>query len=317
MSMKNYIKAARLRTLPLSVSGIIVGAFLGLNESFLKVSSTLLDTTIYVGRKNILESSIFWLAILTTIGFQVLSNFANDYGDGVKGTDNKREGEARMVASGAITPKQMKNAMIVIGVVTTIIALLLIYVSFGKDNFLYSVIFFGLGIASIVAAIKYTVGKSAYGYSGFGDVFVFIFFGLLAVVGTYFLYTKQLNFTIFLPAITVGLLSTAVLNLNNMRDRENDAMSGKNTLVVKMGAESAKMYHYFLIIVSFIVALLYTVIKFKSPYQFLFVIAYIPLLKHLFFVYKNKEEALLDGELKKVALSTFLFSILFGLGQIL
>lgn len=317
ISMKNYIKAARLRTLPLSVSGIIVGAFLGLNESFLKVSSTLLDTTIYVGRKNILESSIFWLAILTTIGFQVLSNFANDYGDGVKGTDNKREGEARMVASGAITPKQMKNAMIVIGVVTTIIALLLIYVSFGKDNFLYSVIFFGLGIASIVAAIKYTVGKSAYGYSGFGDVFVFIFFGLLAVVGTYFLYTKQLNFTIFLPAITVGLLSTAVLNLNNMRDRENDAMSGKNTLVVKMGAESAKMYHYFLIIVSFIVALLYTVIKFKSPYQFLFVIAYIPLLKHLFFVYKNKEEALLDGELKKVALSTFLFSILFGLGQIL
>lgn len=317
ISMKNYIKAARLRTLPLSVSGIIVGAFLGLNESFLKVSSTLLDTTIYVGRKNILESSIFWLAIITTIGFQVLSNFANDYGDGVKGTDNKREGEARMVASGAITPKQMKNAMIVTGVVTTIIAFLLIYVSFGKDNFLYSVIFFGLGIASIVAAIKYTVGKSAYGYSGFGDVFVFIFFGLLAVVGTYFLYTKQLNFTIFLPAITVGLLSTAVLNLNNMRDRKNDAVSGKNTLVVKMGAVSAKMYHYFLIIVSFIVALLYTVIKFKSPYQFLFVIAYIPLLKHLFFVYKNKEEALLDGELKKVALSTFLFSILFGLGQIL
>ncbi len=317
ISMKNYIKAARLRTLPLSVSGIIVGAFLGLNESFLKVSSTLLDTTIYVGRKNILESSIFWLAILTTIGFQVLSNFANDYGDGVKGTDNEREGEARMVASGAITPKQMKNAMIVTGVITTIIALLLIYVSFGKDNFLYSIIFFGLGIASIVAAIKYTVGKSAYGYSGFGDVFVFVFFGLLAVVGTYFLYTKQLNFIIFLPAITVGLLSTAVLNLNNMRDRENDAVSGKNTLVVKMGAESAKMYHYFLIVASFIVALLYTVITFKSPYQFLFIIAYIPLLKHLVFVYKNKEETLLDGELKKVALSTFLFSILFGLGQIL
>jgi len=317
ISMKNYIKAARLRTLPLSVSGIIIGAFLGLNESFLKVSSTLLDTNIYVGRKNILESSIFWLAILTTIGFQVLSNFANDYGDGVKGTDNEREGEARMVASGAITPKQMKNAMIVTGVVTTIIALLLIYVSFGKDNFLYSVIFFGLGIASIVAAIKYTVGKSAYGYSGFGDVFVFIFFGLLAVVGTYFLYTKQLNFIIFLPAITVGLLSTAVLNLNNMRDRENDTKSGKNTLVVKMGAESAKMYHYFLIIASFLFVLLYVVIKYHSPTQFLFIVAYIPLAKHLFFVYKNKEEALLDGELKKVALSTFLFSILFGLGQIL
>ena len=304
--IKNYIKAARLRTLPLSVSGIIVGAFLGFNNVFYS------DSTV-----SLLETSIFWLAILTTIGFQVLSNFANDYGDGVKGTDADRTGEERLVASGAITPKQMKNAMIVTGIITFIIALLLIYISFGKDNFLYSVIFFGLGITSIVAAIKYTVGKSAYGYSGFGDVFVFVFFGLLAVVGTYFLYTKQLNFIIFLPAITVGLLSTAVLNLNNMRDRENDARSGKNTLVVKMGAESAKVYHYFLIITSFVFALLYVVTKYHSPTQFLFIIAYIPLAKHLFFVYKNKEEALLDGELKKVALSTFLFSILFGLGQIL
>lgn len=309
--IKNYIKAARLRTLPLSVSGIIVGAFLGNKWCFEN------QDLMCLGFSNILKSSIFWLAILTTIGFQVLSNFANDYGDGVKGTDNEREGEARMVASGAISPKQMKKAMLVTGIITTIIALLLIYVSFGKDNFVYSIVFFGLGIASIIAAIKYTVGKSAYGYSGLGDVFVFIFFGLLAVVGTYFLYTKQLSFTVFLPAITVGLLSTAVLNLNNMRDRVNDAQSGKNTLVVKMGAESAKIYHYFLIIASFIFALLYTVIKFQSPYQFLFVIAYVPLVKHLFFVYKNKEEVLLDGELKKVALSTFLFSILFGLGQIL
>lgn len=306
ISMKNYIKAARLRTLPLSVSGIIVGAFLGFDK-VLYVDSTVI----------LFETPIFWLAILTTIGFQVLSNFANDYGDGIKGTDDNRDGEARMVSSGAITPRQMKNAMLATGSITLAIALLLIYVSFGKDNFLYSVIFFGLGVASIVAAIKYTVGKSAYGYSGFGDIFVFVFFGLLAVAGTYFLYTKQLSFIVFLPAITVGLLSTAVLNLNNMRDRENDAKSGKNTLVVKMGAESAKLYHYFLIVVSFIFALLYTVIKFQSPYQFLFVVAYIPLVKHVVFVYKNKEEVLLDGELKKVALSTFLFSILFGLGQIL
>lgn len=313
ISMKNYIKAARLRTLPLSVSGIIVGAAIG-NYDYINNTESFFCC---FGCPLFFQTGIFWLAILTTIGFQVLSNFANDYGDGVKGTDNQREGEARMVASGVITPKQMKNAMIVTGVITTIIALLLIYVSFGKDNFLYSIIFFGLGIASIVAAIKYTVGKSAYGYSGFGDVFVFIFFGLLAVVGTYFLYTKQLNFMIFLPAITVGLLSTAVLNLNNMRDRENDAKSGKNTLVVKMGAESAKFYHYFLIVASLMFALLYTVIKFQSPYQFLFIIAYLPLVKHLVFVYKNKEEALLDGELKKVALSTFLFSILFGLGQVL
>ncbi|WP_272148834.1 1,4-dihydroxy-2-naphthoate octaprenyltransferase [Tenacibaculum aiptasiae] len=310
--IKNYIKAARLRTLPLSVSGIIVGSAIG-NKDYLL-------STLYLGIPEMTRfwlTKVFWLAILTTIGFQVLSNFANDYGDGIKGTDDNREGEARMVSSGAITPKQMKIAMIITGAITLVIALLLIYVSFGKDNFLYSVIFFGLGIASIIAAIKYTVGKSAYGYSGFGDVFVFVFFGLLAVVGTYFLYTKELNFTIFLPAITIGLLSTAVLNLNNMRDRINDAKSGKNTLVVKMGAKAAKNYHYLLIGVSFLCALSYVFIKYESPYQFLFIIAYIPILKHIVFVSKNKEEALLDGELKKVALSTFLFSILFGLGQVL
>ncbi|SOU86735.1 1,4-dihydroxy-2-naphthoate octaprenyltransferase [Tenacibaculum dicentrarchi] len=305
--IKNYIKAARLRTLPLSVSGIIVG-------SFLANFSTYTNDNFPNSEKNYL---IFILAILTTIGFQVLSNFANDYGDGIKGTDDNREGEARMVSSGAITPKRMKMAMIITGVITLIIALLLIYVSFGKDNFLFSVIFFGLGVSSIVAAIKYTVGKSAYGYSGFGDVFVFLFFGLLAVVGTYFLYTKQLNITIFLPAITVGLLSTAVLNLNNMRDRVNDAKVGKNTLVVKLGASLSKYYHYYLIIASFLFANLYVVINFKSPLQFLFILAYLPIIKHLFFVYKNKEEPLLDGELKKVALSTFFFAILFGLGNIL
>ncbi|WBX74460.1 1,4-dihydroxy-2-naphthoate octaprenyltransferase [Tenacibaculum pacificus] len=307
--IKNYIKAARLRTLPLSVSGIIVGASLGYEVAF---SQNLTDLKGFFW-----QSSIFWLAILTTIGFQVLSNFANDYGDGIKGTDDNREGEARMVSSGAITPKQMKTAMIITGVITLIIALSLIYVSFGKDDFLYSVIFFGLGVSSIVAAIKYTVGKSAYGYSGFGDVFVFVFFGLLAVVGTYFLYTKQLNFTVFLPAITIGLLSTAVLNLNNMRDRVNDAKVGKNTLVVKMGAKLAKLYHYNLIIASFLFAMIYVIITYKSPLQFLFILAYLPIIKHLFFVYKNKEEPLLDGELKKVALSTFLFSILFALGHVL
>lgn len=319
--IKNYIKAARLRTLPLSVSGIIVGSFLGIWEPIYSSSNNfnLEDETNFVVNHIDVKFSliVFLLAILTTIGFQVLSNFANDYGDGIKGTDDNRKGEARMVSSGAITPKQMKLAMVITACITLCVAILLIYTAFGKDNFIFSVIFFGLGVASVIAAIKYTVGKSAYGYSGFGDAFVFVFFGLLAVVGTYFLYTKQLNFTIFLPAITIGLLSTVVLNLNNMRDRVNDEKSGKNTLVVKMGAESAKIYHYFLIVVSFVFAMLYTVIKYQSPFQLLFVLAYIPLIKHLVFVYKNKEEALLDGELKKVALSTFLFAILFGLGQVL
>ena len=309
MDVKKYIQAARLRTLPLSISGIILGSIIGNADAFEK-STLCIMNPFWI-------SDIFWLAILTTIGFQVLSNFANDYGDGIKGTDDHRTGEKRLVASGAITPKQMKQAMVLTAIITLVIALLLIYVSFGKDNFGYSILFFGLGIASIAAAIKYTVGKSAYGYSGLGDVFVFIFFGLLSVVGSYFLFTKEVNFTIFLPAFSIGLLSTAVLNLNNMRDRENDEKVGKNTLVVKMGAEFSKYYHYVLIIASFLFALLYTIIKFQNPIQFLFVIAYIPLVKHMLFVIKNKEAADLDGELKKVALSTFFFGILFGLGQIL
>ena len=293
-----YLKAARLRTLPLSVSGIIVGSLLAKSDGNF-------------------DWVIFILAILTTIGFQVLSNFANDYGDGIKGTDDNRKGEERMVASGVITPQQMKKAMVVTTVITLLIALLLIYLAFGKDNFAYSILFFGLGIASIVAAIKYTVGKTAYGYSGFGDFFVFVFFGLLSVVGSYFLFTKDVNFYIFLPAFSIGMLSTAVLNLNNMRDRKNDEKVGKNTIVVKIGGEFAKYYHYYLIGASFLFTLGYTTIHYTKPIQFLFLIAYVPLVKHLLFVYKNREEAKLDGQLKIVALSTFLFGILFGIGQVL
>jgi 1,4-dihydroxy-2-naphthoate octaprenyltransferase len=298
MDVKSYIKAARLRTLPLSISGIIVG-------SFLAVSAGLFNWL------------IFLLAIITTIGFQVISNFANDYGDGIKGTDAVRTGEERMVSSGKISPKQMKLAIIVTAILTIITAIFLIYSAFGASNFWYSLLFFFLGITSVIAAIKYTVGNSAYGYSGFGDVFVFVFFGLLSVLGSYFLFTKEIHFPVFLPAFSIGLLSTAVLNLNNMRDRKNDKKSNKNTIVVKIGAEAAKRYHYSLLGLSFIFAVSFVLLTFIKPVQFIFLLAYIPLGIHSIFVYNNREEYKLDGELKKVALSTFLFAILLGLGQVL
>jgi len=307
MDVKSYIKAARLRTLPLSVSGIIVGSYLG-NEFLNQLPEASLRTSVW-------ETLIFWLAILTTIGFQVLSNFANDYGDGIKGSDKNRTGEARMVSSGAISPKQMKIAMVITTVFTLVFALLLIYVSFGNDHFGFSFLFFGLGIAAIVAAIKYTVGNSAYGYSGFGDVFVFVFFGLLSVVGCYFLYTKQLHALIFLPAFSVGLLSTAVLNLNNLRDREEDKKNNKNTMVVKLGVEKAKVYHYFLVVTALVTALIYVFLDYSSSYQLIFLVAFIPLVRNMITVSKNEVPAALDGELKKVALSTFLFALLFGIGQ--
>jgi len=298
MIIKNFIKAARLRTLPLSISGIILGGFLAMSDG-------------------LFNGVIFSLAILTTIGFQVISNFANDYGDGVKGTDAIRIGEERMVSSGKISPKQMKKAILISVILTIIFALFLIYESFGLSNFGYSLLFFVLGIVSIVAAIKYTVGDLAYGYSGFGDVFVFLFFGLLSVLGSYFLFTKEIYFLLTLPAISIGLLSTAVLNLNNMRDYQNDKKSKKNTIVVKIGLKVAKRYHYSLLLLSFISAVSYVVLTYTKTVQFIFLLAYIPLVIHALFVYNNKEELRLDAELKKVALSTFLFSVLLGLGQVL
>ena len=298
MIIKNFIKAARLRTLPLSISGIILVGFLAMSDG-------------------LFNGVIFSLAILTTIGFQVISNFANDYGDGVKGTDAIRIGEERMVSSGKISPKQMKKAILISVILTIIFALFLIYESFGLSNFGNSLLFFVLGIVSIVAAIKYTVGDLAYGYSGFGDIFVFLFFGLLSVLGSYFLFTKEIYFLLTLPAISIGLLSTAVLNLNNMRDYQNDKKSKKNTIVVKIGLKAAKRYHYSLLLLSFISAVSYVVLTFTKTVQFIFLLAYIPLVIHALFVYNNKEELRLDAELKKVALSTFLFSVLLGLGQVL
>ena len=295
---KIFIKAARLRTLPLSLSGIIVGTGLAASIGFF-------------------DLRIFIFSLLTTIGFQVLSNFANDYGDGIKGTDKNRVGEARLVGSGIISASQMKQAVIITTIATLIVACLLIYFSFGKENFTYSIFFFILGIAAIAAAIKYTVGKTAYGYSGFGDVFVFIFFGLVSVVGSYFLYTKKIEWTIFLPAATIGMLSVGVLNLNNMRDRENDAKVGKNTIVVKIGDKLAKYYHYYLLILAILFSVFYAVLEVKFTLKLLFLTAFIPVILHLVRVYKNSNPQNLDPELKRLALSTFLFAILFAIGQIL
>jgi len=177
---------------------------------------------------------------------------------------------------------------------------------------MFSAVFFGLGLLSILVAIKYTVGKKPYGYSGFGDVFVFLFFGWLSVVGSYFLYTKIINWHMFLPATTIGLLSIAVLNLNNMRDRVQDAKSYKNTIVVLLGIKIAKRYHYCLIITALLSAVIYVQINYYSIKQYIFLIAFIPLIYNLVVVAKNKIPGELDKELKKVALSTFLFAILFS-----
>jgi len=305
--MKHWIQAARLRTLPLSVSGIIVGSMYALAHPTDKI---LTPTEVF-------NWKIFGFAILTTLGLQVLSNFANDYGDGIKGTDNKdRVGPQRAIQSGVISPQAMKRAIIITSVLTLCSAIILIFYAFRYTNLGLSLFYLILGILAIASAIRYTVGNTAYGYRGYGDVFVFVFFGLVSTLGVNFLYSKQLDFDLFLPAIAIGLLSVAVLNLNNMRDEESDRKVNKNTLVVKIGGANAKKYHYFLVITAMVLVLVFAIIDDFHFDQYLFVVAYIPLIKHLVTVYKNDNPKALDPELKKVALSTFALSVLLALCMI-
>ena len=305
--MKHWIEAARLRTLPLSVSGIIVGSMYALANP---TEDVLTPTEVF-------NWKLFAFAILTTLGLQILSNFANDYGDGIKGTDNEdRVGPKRTIQSGVITPQAMKSAIILTSGLTLFSAIYLIYLAFGAHNLGYSLFYLILGIAAIASAIRYTVGNSAYGYRGFGDVFVFVFFGLVSTLGVNFLYSKQLDAILILPATAIGFLSVAVLNLNNMRDEASDRKSGKNTLVVKMGIENAKKYHYFLIVGAMVLVLIFALLSHFHFDQYLFLIAYIPLVKHLITVHKNQNNKLLDPELKKVALSTFALSVLLALCMI-
>ncbi|SEG25669.1 1,4-dihydroxy-2-naphthoate octaprenyltransferase [Flavobacterium urumqiense] len=305
--MKHWIEAARLRTLPLSVSGIIVGSMYALAHP---TDNILTPTEVFNWR-------LFGFAILTTLGLQILSNFANDYGDGMKGTDNAdRVGPKRAIQSGLITPRAMKRAIIITSALTLLSAILLIYYAFTDTNLWYSLFYLVLGILSIVSAIRYTVGNTAYGYRGFGDVFVFVFFGLVSTLGVNFLYSKQLDFELVLPAIAIGLLSVGVLNLNNMRDEASDRKSNKNTIVVKIGGAKAKIYHYTLIVTAMILVLIFAIIDDFHFDQYLFLLVYIPLSKHLITVYKNKNPKELDPELKKLALSTFALSVLLSLGMI-
>jgi 1,4-dihydroxy-2-naphthoate octaprenyltransferase len=301
--MKHWIEAARLRTLPLSVSGIIVGSMYALRPT-----DTIETPT------EVFSWKIFALAMLTTLGLQILSNFANDYGDGMKGTDNDdRVGPKRAIQSGVISPAAMKKAIIITSILTLISSMLLIYYAFKDTNIGYSLFYLALGILAIASAIRYTVGNTAYGYRGFGDLFVFVFFGLVSTLGVNFLYSKQLDFDLFLPATAIGLLSVGVLNLNNMRDEASDRKSNKNTIVVKIGGAKAKKYHYFLIVSAMVLVLIFAVLSKYRLDQYLFLLAFIPLTKHLITVRKNQDPRALDPELKKLALSTFALSILLAL----
>ncbi|OPB88313.1 1,4-dihydroxy-2-naphthoate octaprenyltransferase [Elizabethkingia miricola] len=301
--MIEWIKAARLRTLPLSLSGIILGSLI----AKWKLNSVGESWDVWV----------FVLALVVTLLYQVLSNYANDYGDGVKGTDKKRAGEAeaRAVASGKITAKQMRNAVILFSVLSLAFTVLLLYKAFFPGHIQAFYVFIGLGITCIFAAIGYTVGKRPYGYMGLGDVFVFIFFGLVSVMGSYYLFTKTFDWQMILPATAVGLFSVAVLNLNNMRDIESDAESGKHTLALKMGFKKAMVYEIILLQLPLILILTYMMVyEIRSYYAYIFIILFLPLMALRRRIMETKEPRNLDPYLKQVAIMCFAMSLLTGIG---
>ncbi|MPS64341.1 1,4-dihydroxy-2-naphthoate octaprenyltransferase [Chryseobacterium sp.] len=304
--MSDWIKAARLRTLPLSLSGIIMGAFIAKWRLY--------------GEGGTWDWRIFALALVVTLLYQVLSNYANDYGDGVKGTDTQRasEAEARAVASGKITAKQMKNAVILFSVLSFVATVALLYVAFFPNYMKEFYIFIGLGVACILAAIGYTVGKRPYGYMGLGDIFVFIFFGLVSVCGSYFLFTKSFSWDMLLPGTAIGMMSMAVLNLNNMRDIESDKLSGKNSFALRIGFKNAMIYEMILLQLPLILILMFLAVNgfFQSQnyYVFIVMILMLPLMKlrRQIMAVKNPKE--LDQFLKHIGIMTFMIAILTALG---
>lgn len=296
--MKKWIKAFRLQTLPLAFSCILVGSAISVFQKEFSLQ-------------------VFLLAILTATQLQILSNLANDYGDAISGVDNQdRLGPQRAIQSGQITKSEMKTAVILFSIFSLVSGLWLLLSAFGEISLSF-IALFTLGILSIAAAIKYTVGKSAYGYSGLGDIAVFIFFGLVGVGGSNFLHTNQLDWETLLPAMTIGLFAMGVLNLNNLRDIENDAKFGKNTVIVKYGVSWGKNYHYALLCLGWLTFVTYLLLSSATLVTFLPALSLPIFIANGIAVKNHQEPKELIAKLKQLAIATFLFSILFFVSSFL
>ena len=295
-----WISALRLRTLPLAAASIILAAGLALHAQ-------------------IFDGIVFSLSLLTALLLQILSNLANDYGDALSGADNKtRVGPKRAMQTGLITQAAMKKAIILTTALCFISGFSLLSVALGDD--LYSwLLFLCFGLLAVSAAISYTMGKLSYGYRALGDLSVFIFFGLLGVLGSYYLYELTFNFYLLLPASCIALLSVAVLNINNMRDMYTDQAAGKTTLVVLWGRKNAFIYHLFLVLSAPLLAILYLMsLNNVQPWQFMILLILVPLIKSCLSLRDlirndDRQGGLFNEQLKNTALTTFVFSVLFSL----
>jgi len=297
--MSPWISAFRPRTLPLALASILTGGFLAkANGQF--------------------NGAVVALAALTTILLQILSNLANDYGDSQNGADSvHRQGPQRAVQSGAITPAEMKRAMWGFGAAALVSGIALLLVALGFAGVWVLLAFFVLGLSAIWAAVNYTAGSKPYGYAGLGDVSVFLFFGIVGVCGTYFLQTHTLPLVVLLPAAALGCFATAVLNVNNIRDIVSDKLAGKITVPVRLGPQHARRYHWLLLVLGVGAAAIYVALNYHSPWQWLFALSLPLFLFNGRQVWARQESMHIDPLLKQMALSTLVFTLLFGLGQVL
>jgi len=291
-NIKPWIVSLRLRTLPLSASCIILGSCLAA----------------YKGNFDVI---VFIMALATTLLLQILSNLSNEYGDMVKGTDSEgRVGPERSVQRGEITLRQMKKGMLLTASVTSVSGTALVVYA---TDLLYTLIFILAGIAAIIAAVKYTVGKKPYGYRAMGDLFVFIFFGPVGVTGTFFLHTGFFRADVLLPSLTSGLLSVAVLNLNNMRDADHDVRHGKITFAILLGNKKSRYYHFILIATAIASSVLFACINSLVAVKFVYLAAFIPAVLSLATVLRYNNPVMLDPELRNTAISNLLHSLAFGI----
>ena len=299
---KTWIRAARPRTVLLSFSGVLLGGFL----SFYQFRD--------LGLTQHPSCCVLLLAALTAVLLQVVSNLANDYGDFKKGTDGKdRVGPPREMQSGNLTEKEMVGGLVlmVLLCLVTGVSLLLSFL-LANGSWTEVLVFAALGAGAVLAALFYTLGRHPYGYRGWGDVFCFLFFGWAAVAGTCYLANSTLDFTVLLPASAMGFLSTAVLNINNMRDYENDRASGKDSLVVKMGLKKAYVYHALLIGLAFFCLVLYLILHHTAWYCYSFLVISLCFVKDVVSIPKTKPE-LLDPFLGRQVRHSFLLVLVYGI----
>ena len=291
------MESLRLRTLPLALASIVTGSAIAAWQNTFKVEIAL-------------------LALLTAAMLQILSNLANDYGDAVKGSDTEeRIGPLRGMQKGVITQAQMKRALGITVVLTVLSGIALIAVACQKPQAIIG--FLILGLMAIVAAITYTVGTRPYGYMGLGDISVLVFFGWLSVAGTYYLQAGTFDSVVMLPATACGFLATAVWNINNLRDIENDAINGKNTLAVRLGPIKARYYHVGLLVGSVVCLALFALLYLKSAFGWLFVLAIHMLYKHGHYVFTHRTPQAMRPMLESMVKSALLTNVLFAIGTVL